>query len=161
MHGPDGMYAGRCTCGQVRYRMESAPLIVHCCHCRWCQRETGAAFALNAMIETERLKLLAGEPVRVTVPSESGKGQAILRCPVCEIAVWSHYLGAGEQFAFVRIGTLEEPDRLPPGVHIYIASKQPWVVLPDGVPSFPEFYRRSTVWPAANLERREAVLGGA
>ena len=153
-------HEGRCTCGQVRYRMESAPLIVHCCHCRWCQRETGAAFALNAMIETDRVSVLAGDPVRVAAPSESGKGQAIRRCPTCQVALWSHYAGAGEGFAFVRVGTLEEPHRLPPDVHIYTDSQQPWVVLPAGVPAFPEFYRRSAVWSPTSLQRREALLAG-
>jgi hypothetical protein len=112
------------------------------------------------MIETDRVTVLAGEPVRVAVPSQSGKGQAIRRCPACEVALWSHYAGAGEKFAFVRVGALEEPDRLPPDVHIYTESKQPWVVLPAGVPAFPEFYRRSAVWPAASLQRREAQLAG-
>ena len=44
---------GGCDCRRVRYRMMTAPLFVHCCHCRWCQRESGAAFALNAMIEAD------------------------------------------------------------------------------------------------------------
>jgi hypothetical protein len=146
-------YEGRCTCGKLRYRMESAPLIVHCCHCRWCQRETGAAFAVNAMIETARLTLLAGDPVRVLTPSLSGKGQAILRCPECRVATWSHYAGAGDALAFVRVGTLDEADRLPPGVHIFTASKQPWVQLPGGVPAFEGYYRKSEVWPAESLLR--------
>ena len=146
-------FEGRCTCGRVRYRMASAPLIVHCCHCRWCQRETGTAFALNAMIETGRLTLLAGEPERVLTPSNSGKGQAILRCPECRVATWSHYAGAGEALAFVRVGTLDEPDRLPPDVHIFTATKQPWVRLPAGIPAFDAYYRRSEVWPPESLKR--------
>jgi hypothetical protein len=146
-------YEGRCTCGQVRYRMESAPLIVHCCHCRWCQRETGAAFAVNAMIETVRLTLLAGDPVRVLTPSNSGKGQAILRCPECRVATWSHYAGAGDALAFVRVGTLDEAERLPPDVHIFTASKQAWVRVPDGVPAFEGYYRKSEVWPSESLAR--------
>jgi hypothetical protein len=64
---------GGCDCRFIRYRMETAPLFVHCCHCRWCQRETGAAFALNAMIETDRLTVLAREADIVDTPSASGK----------------------------------------------------------------------------------------
>jgi hypothetical protein len=90
---------GGCTCGHVRYLLEAPPLIVHCCHCRWCQRETGSAFVINALIETDRLRLLSGEPRVVDTPSESGKGQKILRCPICHIAVWSHYAGAGYRAA--------------------------------------------------------------
>ncbi|HTQ35953.1 MAG TPA: GFA family protein, partial [Steroidobacteraceae bacterium] len=74
---------GGCDCRHVRYRMLTRPLIVHCCHCRWCQRETGASFALNAMIESERVELLAAEPELVPTPSASGKGQRIARCPRC------------------------------------------------------------------------------
>jgi len=141
----------------VRYRLQTAPLFVHCCHCRWCQRETGASFALNAMIETERLELTHGAPIIIATPSESGKGQRIARCPQCQIALWSHYSGAGEAIAFVRVGTLDEPDRLPPDIHIFTASKQPWVVLPEGTPAVAEYYDRARYWPQASLARRQAL----
>jgi hypothetical protein len=150
---------GGCTCRAIRYRMTSAPLFVHCCHCRWCQRETGASFALNAMIEADRVVLLSGTPDVVNTPSNSGKGQRISRCPVCHIAVWSNYAGAGDAIRFVRVGTLDEPDRLPPNIHIFTASKQPWVVLPEGVPAVAEFYDRKVYWPAESLARRSALLG--
>src|SRR5438445_11649667 len=101
---------GHCTCGVVRYRMTSKPMFVNCCHCRWCQRESGASFALNAMIEADRLTLLAGQPEMVHTPSNSGKGQDIARCPSCRIALWSHYAGAGRAVSFVRVGTLDNPD---------------------------------------------------
>ena len=153
-------YEGRCTCGQVRYRMNSGPLFVHCCHCRWCQRETGASFALNAMIEADRVELLQGEVEKVVTPSLSGKGQKIARCPRCRIAVWSHYAGAGDAVCFVRVGTLDEPDRLPPDVHIYTMSKQPWVVLPEGATAVPEFYDIPKTWPAESLERGKALRRG-
>lgn len=151
---------GGCTCGQVRYRMTSRPLFVHCCHCRWCQRETGSAFVLNAMIEADRVALLSGRPEMVLTPSASGRGQKIWRCPSCRVAVWSNYSGAGDKVNFVRVGTLDEPDRLPPDIHIFTASKQPWVVLPEGTPAVPEFYQRSKHWPAESLKRREALLAG-
>jgi hypothetical protein len=150
--------AGRCTCGFVRYRLKSGPLFVHCCHCRWCQRETGTAFALNAMIETDRVLVEAGAPEIVATPSNSGKGQKVARCPQCRVAVWSHYAGAGDLVAFVRVGTLEEPDRLPPDIHIFTSSKQPWVVLPEGTPAVPEYYDRKQYWPPESLERRRALL---
>jgi hypothetical protein len=150
---------GGCTCGAVRYRMTGGPLFVHCCHCRWCQRETGAAFALNAMIEADRVVLLAGKPEAVPTPSASGRGQLIARCPDCRVALWSTYAGAGDAVRFVRVGTLDEPDRLPPDIHIYTASKQPWVVIPPGVPAVPEYYRARDHWPAASLARRKALKG--
>ena len=150
----DGPLDGGCACGAVRYRLTGRPMFVHCCHCRWCQRESGASFALNALIETDRVSLLQGEPETVMTPSESGQGQRILRCPDCRVALWSHYAGAGEAICFVRVGTLDEPDRLPPDIHIYTASKQPWVVLPPGVPAVAEYYDRDEVWPEESLARR-------
>jgi hypothetical protein len=150
---------GGCTCGAVRYRLTDKPMIVHCCHCRWCQRETGAAFALNAMIEADRIVLLRGTPERVTIPTNSGKGQHVLRCPTCRIALWSHYAGAGEAASFLRVGTLDDPDRLPPDIHIFTSSKQPWVVLPPGMPAFEEYYDRKQCWSEASLARRRALLG--
>jgi hypothetical protein len=150
---------GGCTCGAVRYRMTGGPLFVHCCHCRWCQRETGAAFALNAMIEADRVVLLAGKPEAVPTPSASGRGQMIARCPDCRVALWSTYAGAGDAVRFVRVGTLDEPDRLPPDIHIYTASKQPWVMIPPGVPAVPEYYRARDHWSAVSLARRKALKG--
>ena len=150
---------GGCTCGAVRYRMTTRPLFVHCYHCRWCQRETGASFALNAMIEADRVVLLQGEVEVVDTPSNSGKGQKIARCPVCRIALWSNYAGAGDALRFVRVGTLDEPDRLPPDIHIFTASKQPWVVLPPGTPAVRAYYKSADYWPKESLERRRVLSG--
>lgn len=155
----DLSFEGRCTCGAVRYRMTSAPLFVHCCHCRWCQRETGASFALNALIEADRVVLTSGAPEVVDTPSNSGRGQKIARCPHCRIALWSHYAGAGDALRFVRVGTLAEPDRWPPEIHIFTASKQPWVVLPPGTPAVTAYYDSDLHWPAESLARRKALLG--
>jgi hypothetical protein len=130
------------------------PLFVHCCHCRWCQRETGTAFALNAMVESERVEILEGEAETIATPSLSGKGQKISRCPVCRIALWSNYAGAGDAIRFVRVGTLDDPDQWPPDIHIFTASKQPWVVLPPNVPAVAEYYRASEYWPEESMQRR-------
>ena len=149
---------GGCTCRAIRYQLISAPLFVHCCHCRWCQRETGSSFALNALIEADRVVVLKGEPEVVATPSNSGKGQKIVRCPTCRIALWSNYAGAGDALRFVRVGTLDDPDRLPPDIHIFTASKQPWVVLPEGTPAVAEYYDRDRYWPEDSLERRRTLL---
>lgn len=152
---------GGCTCRQVRYRMTAAPLFVHCCHCSWCQRETGTAFALNAMIEADGVQLLEGEVRIVDTPSNSGKGQRIARCPNCLVALWSNYGGAGDVVRFVRVGTLENPDALPPDVHIFTSSKQPWVQLPAGARVFAEYYKRSEQWPKESLARFSALQAKA
>ena len=151
------IFEGGCTCRHVRFRMTSRPMFVHCCHCRWCQRETGTAFALNAMIEADRVEVVSGEVEVVDTPSASGKGQRIWRCPICRIAVWSNYAGAGDGVRFMRVGTLDEPDRLPPDIHIFTMSKQPWVILPEGVPAVREYYNPREVWPTASRERFAAV----
>jgi len=139
--------------------MTARPLFTHCCHCTWCQRETGTGFAVNAMIEADRVELLTGVPEFTTIPTQSGKGQNVARCPNCRIALWSNYAGAGEKIRFVRVGTLENPAECPPDIHIFTTTKLPWVVLPDGVKAMPEFYRRSETWPADSLARFQALRG--
>ncbi len=153
----DSTFEGTCTCRFVRYRMTRQPLFVHCCHCRWCQREVGSAFALNAIIEAENVVLLSGTLDVVFTPTNSGKGQKISRCPQCRVALWSNYAGAGDSVHFVRVGTLLEPDRLPPDIHIYTSSKQPWVILPSNTPSVPEYYDRTAYWPQASIDRVDSA----
>ena len=149
---------GGCASGAVRYRLTSEPMFVHCCHCRDCQRQTGSAFVLNALIETDRVTLLSGTPEPVQMPTDSGRPHEIFRCPKCQTAVWSDY-GGRRVLRFVRVGTLDDPGALAPDVHIYTRSKLPWVRLPEGVPAFEAYYEMSKLWPAASLERRRAILG--
>jgi hypothetical protein len=144
---------GGCDCRFLRYRVETPPLFVHCCHCRWCQRESGSAFALNALIEADRVTALHGEPEMVRTPTASGGGQDIARCPQCRLAIWSNYAGTGPIAKFVRVGTLDEPASMPPDIHIYVESKQPWVVITPDVPTAAEYYERDSHWPAASLQR--------
>lgn len=152
---------GRCTCGAVRFRLETGPLFVHCCHCTWCQRETGSAFVLNAMIEADRVTVLSGKPELVLTPSVSGKGQKIARCPKCHVALWSHYPGAGDAVSFVRVGTLEQAALVPPDIHIFTSTKVPWLGLPADVPVMPEYYSHRKYWPKESLERAAALRAKA
>ena len=153
----DPPFEGGCTCRQVRYRMTAKPLFVHCCHCRWCQRETGTAFALNALLEAESVEVSQGKPELVDTPSNSGTGQVIARCPKCHIALWSNYGGIGDWVRFLRVGTLDWPARFAPDIHIFTSTKQPWVVIPEGMRAVPEYYKSSEIWPKESLARREAV----
>ena len=150
-------FEGGCACGRVRYRMESAPMFVHCCHCLSCQRETGSAFVLNALIETDRVTMLADAPAPVAVPTDSGQSHRIFRCEGCGVAVASEY-GGVEKLRFVRVGTLDAPQALTPDVHIYTRSKLPWIALPAGVPAFEAYYNSKTLWPAESLARRAAIF---
>ena len=149
---------GGCACGRIRYRLASMPMFVHCCHCRDCQRQTGSAFVINALIETDRVEKLKGETEAVLVPTDSGRPHVIHRCPTCKVAVWSHY-GGRQALSFVRVGTLDEPFRLPPDVHIYTRSKLPWVALPADVPACEAYYDPKTLWPAESLARRKELFG--
>ncbi len=148
---------GGCSCGEVRYRLASEPLFIHCCHCLNCQRQTGSAFVINLLIEADRVEALSGEPRPVEVPRDDGSTQRIFRCPTCQIAVFSQY--SRRDVHFVRGGTLDVPSAVTPDVHIFTRSKLPWVSLPKGVPSFDVYYDKNELWPAASLEHFEA-LGG-
>ncbi len=147
---------GGCACGAVRYGLTDAPMFVNCCHCRSCQRETGSAFVINALIERSRLGV-TGETDAVATPSDSGTPQIIHRCRVCQLSLWSHY-GGRIAVAFVRAGTLDHPDAVRPSAHIFTRSKLPWVVLPTDAPAFEIFYDYETQWPAASRARRAAAL---
>ena len=150
---------GGCACGAVRYRLNDAPMFVHCCHCSCCQTETGSAFVLNALIESDRVELLTGAPEPLLTPSESGRGQQVWRCPDCKVALWSNYGGAKDILRFVRVGTLDKPGDVPPDIHIYTRSTLPWVRLPTGALAVEAYYDSSEVWPAESLERRKALFG--
>ena len=156
----DAPLTGHCTCGDVAYRLAATPMIVHACHCTWCQRETGSAFALNGVVEGWAVEITRGAVEEIDTPSASGKGQTIARCPRCKVALWSHYAGAGRKLAFVRMGTLDDTSTVAPDVHIFTSTAQPWVVFPQGARVYPEYYRRSEVWTDAALARRKAALEG-
>ena len=153
-----GILEGGCACGAVRYRLTSPPMFVHCCHCHDCQRQTGSAFVINALIETDRITLRSGSVRPIAMPTDSGSPHHIHRCSSCHAALWSDY-GGRPTLRFVRVGTLDDPSVLSPDVHIYVRSKLPWVALPEGVPAFDAYYDSQKLWPAASLERRRAILG--
>lgn len=153
-----GGFDGGCACGAVRYRLRSAPMFVHCCHCRDCQRQTGSAFVINALIETDRIEILRGAeaPEASEVPTDSGRPHDIFRCRRCRVALWSDY-GRRGVLRFVRVGTLDDPAALTPDVHIYTRTKLPWVRLPEGARVFDAYYDMRSVWPAESLARRTAL----
>ena len=155
----EASFEGRCACGEVRYRMTAPPMIVHACHCTECQRLSGSAFALNALIEANRLQRESGETEPVAIPGTSGRPQTIHRCPRCRTALWSHYPGAGPEVCFVRVGTLDAPERFPPDIHIYTSTRLGWLPLPEGARAVPEYYSKEEVWPAESLARWRRIKG--
>jgi hypothetical protein len=152
---------GGCACEEVRYRIEAPPLFVHCCHCSWCQRETGSAFAVNVLIEASRVTLVSGDVATVTLPSASGRGQRVTRCPTCLVVLWSTYAGAGPGILFLRAGTLDRAADIVPDIHIYTSTRLPWVEIPKGARSVPAFYDAEAVWQADAQARYRAARGAA
>ena len=150
---------GRCACGCIRYELLDNPMFVHCCHCDDCQRLTGSAFVLNAIIETQAIKLIRGKPLTVPVPRENG-AHDIYRCPKCQTALWSEY-GRKTNLRFVRVGTLDEPGTLKPDVHIYTRYKAKWLKLPKRTPCFRDYYNTKKLWPEASFTRLKVALGKA
>jgi hypothetical protein len=135
-------------------------MFVHCCHCRDCQKQTGGAFAINALIERSCIELdgASPDPVCVTVKTDSGRHHDIYRCAECQSALWSDY-GRRRVMVFLRVSTLDEGYEIEPDVHIFTRSKLPWVHLPPGARSFDEYYDMQNEWPKKSLARRRAILG--
>jgi hypothetical protein len=151
------MREGGCACGAVRYRLTSEPLFVNCCHCLLCQRQSGTAFALNLVIEADRVEVVTGEPQPVVVEIDDGRTKTTYRCPACQVAVFGQ--SSRPDLRFVRAGTLDKASEIVPDAHIYTRSKLPWVVLEASIPAFETSYDRAAVWPAASLERLTALEG--
>lgn len=146
---------GGCACGAVRYVLLREPMRVHCCHCTNCQKQTGSAFVLNAMIETSAIRG-KGPLEAVPVPRERAPHD-IYRCRKCKVAVWSDY-GRRRGLRFVRVGTLDDPSALRPDLHIYTRAKAPWLRLPKGARAFRDYYETKKVWPKAAYARLQAAL---
>lgn len=153
-------FEGGCSCGAVRYRLSSRPMFTNCCHCLDCQKQTGGAFAINAMIETSRIEMLSGEPVVIEMPSPSGRGHEVHRCPKCEVALWSNY-GRRTWMRFVRVATLDAPHAIKPDAHIFTRSRVPWVKLPEDTPAFEIYYDTAKQWSPESLARLAAASGKA
>ena len=151
-------FEGGCSCGAVRYRLTSRPMFTNCCHCLDCQKQSGGAFAINAMIETARIEMIVGEPAVIEMPSPSGRGHEIHRCPKCEVALWSNY-GRRTWMRFVRVATLDAPHAIKPDAHIFTRSKAPWVTLSDDAPAFEIYYDTPKQWSAESLARLAAAGG--
>ena len=151
------MMSGRCSCGAVTYHLSEEPMFVHCCHCCDCQRLSGSAYLLNALIETDRVAV-EGELTEVHLQTPSGGGKVVKRCAACGDAIFSHYLIRGSSIAFVRVGTLNDPAACPPNVQIFTESKQPWVFLSSDIPAFEQFYDFNELWPEESLHRRRKLV---
>ncbi len=151
------MIEGRCSCGEIQFRMKREPMFVHCCHCTDCGRESGTGTGLNAVIEADEIELVSGRLEETLLESHSGKGQKVYRCPKCQTAVWGIYNTMGPHVFFVRVGALENAETCVPNVQVYTRSKLPWVVLNPDIPAFEKFYSFKEQWPSKSIERLKAA----
>jgi hypothetical protein len=154
----NGKTIGKCNCGEVQYELTESPMFIHCCHCTWCQRETGSAFAINALIESDQVKLVKGCHQKIHIPSNSGIGQDISQCPSCKTTLWSNYGAAKEAVSFIRVGTLNNPDAYSPDIHIFTSTKLKWVQLDSSIPVVEEYYQRSKYWPEHSIIRYKRAI---
>jgi hypothetical protein len=149
------IYEGGCECGAVRYRMSDHPMFVNCCHCRQCQKISGSAFAINGMIEADRIEIVEGED---KLAGEGGQA----RCSSCNTFLWGTHRLFGEGIKFIRLGTLDEAENIKPDAHFFTRSKHPWVTIPEDLPSFetlPTGRDPPLMSPEASV-RLEAARGG-
>jgi hypothetical protein len=152
------MLNGKCGCGAVSYTMKTRPIVVHCCHCTDCQRLTGSAFVLNAILEADQFEC-DGPVQKATFPTPSGKGQTVTRCAECGVAVFSSYLVREGKLRYIRVGTLDDPAACPPDVHIFTSTKLPWVELGTQIPAFEKGYDFSKVLSPESRARWRTLFG--
>lgn len=156
---------GGCACGTVRYQLRCDPLVVHACHCQACQRQSGSWHAVNALIEAHNVTLLHGEVCTGRLATPTGAGQTITRCKHCSVAVWSDYhafsRGLSDTIWFIRVGTLDQPELLPPDVHIFTRYRNKAAPLPNGAPAYPAFYELPEVWQSDSLKRLTNLIDSA
>lgn len=150
-------YDGGCACSGVRYRMAGASMFVHARHCKRCQRLSGAAFGVNAPIETDRVAVLKGQPAPSSYTTEAGHRHTLVRCPACGVALWSHHPFFGPRIAMVAVGTLDAGHDFQPQIHCFTRFRLPWVALPPGVPVTEDTYDPTRVWPPESLARLAAA----
>lgn len=157
----DGALDGGCACGAVRYRLTAEPLIVHACHCKSCQRQSGSWYAVNALIESTNVEWLQGAIADWDLPTPTGAGQTVTRCVECGVALWSQYhkFSRGmDVVRFVRVGTLDNPGCLSPDVDIHCVERTVRVTDAEDRPRYEEFYLLKEVWSAASLARLRAAF---
>jgi hypothetical protein len=144
----DGMsveLTGGCLCGAVRYAV--APglrMKPYACHCTDCQRRAGSSFAIQLGVMTADLKV-EGELIEGEHIQPSGARAGIFACAKCLTRIYT----TNDQrpgIANLRAGTLDSSPGLVPAAHLWVKSKQPWIVLPEDIPTLDEQPRTIEEW---------------
>jgi hypothetical protein len=118
--------AGGCLCGAVRYQADAEPMAVLICHCSDCQRQSGAPFSLNVVIDHGSLQFVSGETrTHVTHGGDEGRSRERIFCPQCGSPLVTT-IEEMPDLAVIKAGTLDDRGWLEPELEIYTDSAQPW-----------------------------------
>ncbi len=129
-------HEGGCVCGAIRFVCEGEPLLVAHCHCRDCQKSSGAAFATVVVVPRAGFRLLKGKPAGYVYRGDSGQNLTRQFCAQCGAPLFTEVESMPDAW-IVRAVAFDEPSRFVPQMHIYTASAQPWGVISEGLPSYP------------------------
>ena len=130
----DTVFEGGCNCGAVHYTSTAEPVITGLCHCRACQRDSGAAHGAHIGIPKEALTL-TGE--LKFWDSEADSGNIVSRgfCPNCGAPVMSRNSGMPD-FVFLRAGSADDPNVFSPQVVVYKKDAANWARFDPDLPAF-------------------------
>lgn len=129
--GNDMGHTGGCLCGETRFEGQGKPRWVVHCHCRWCQRHSGAAFLTYVGFKTEDLVWSKGAPAIY----ESSPGVERGFCPNCGSTLT--FARPSRQEISVFAGSLDQPDNLAPTAHAFYDHHFTWLELADEAPRYP------------------------
>jgi hypothetical protein len=136
MEQTDEQLTGGCLCGDVRYAVLARPRGLVYCHCKRCQRRTGTAFAVGAVVAPRTVIVTQGADRLQTYAPETGYHKGF--CAGCGSQLFT-LDGTDGDVRAVRFGTLDDPPELPVLGHQFVAYAAPWHPLPDdGAPRFDE-----------------------
>lgn len=127
---------GGCQCGAVRYRITARPLGVYKCHCRDCQRSSGAGYSMSMPTLREHFEHLSGEVAAFDKAANSGRVVRMLGCAICGTKLWNEPLSSSA-IVVVKPGTLDDPRWAVPVGNIWTNSALPWVRIGDSQVNFP------------------------
>jgi len=123
------VHEGGCLCGAVRYRAEGTPTNVNHCHCRMCQRGSGAAFVTWATFPLAQIKWTKGAPTIRRSSNIAVRGF----CSACGTALfWQG--DADPDLIDITAGSLDKPAAISPQEHIWTESAVPWLRIEDALP---------------------------
>ena len=142
-----GELSGGCLCSAVRYRLtEQFRMPPYACHCTDCQSRTGSAFSEHMLVGEADIHV-EGEVDAGTFVQPSGAQSTMIGCPRCKTRLYA-VNSERPGMASLRCGTLDRSAEVVPAAHIWVDSKQPWIILPEGTPTVAEQPRSNEEWTA-------------